>query len=205
MSQRGFIRLPILIAIVLGLGFGASGYLNYSQHQRAEQDKKLLQGQITDLRYQLKQDQQAVGSPSPSPSGSVEPAPTPSPSPSPAVAGTASVAISQFGVRLTATDPLLDLTYAPIQSAGLTVAGFTTESLLAKYPSCKPGALGALVRRPQSQKAPSWNKLVKTLGSYSYYYSAASASDCTNDQAGHNTYAAAKAALANGVLPTLSN
>jgi hypothetical protein len=203
MSQRGFIRLPILIAIVLGLGFGASAYLNYSQHERAEQDKRLLRGQITDLRYQLKQDAM-----SPSPSPSTEPTsstPTPSPSTSPAVAGTASVTISQFGVRLTATDPIVDLTYAPVQSAGLTVAGFTTQSLLAKYPGCKPGALGALVRRPQTQRAPSWNKLVKTIGSYSFYYSGASAFDCTNDREGHNTYAAAKAALTNGVLPTLAS
>jgi uncharacterized protein YgiM (DUF1202 family) len=79
LSQRGAISLPIVIAAVLGLGFGASAYLNYAQYQRAEQDKKLLKGQITDLRYQVDLDKKA--SPSPSPSASPSPSPSTSPTP----------------------------------------------------------------------------------------------------------------------------
>jgi uncharacterized protein YgiM (DUF1202 family) len=89
MSQRGAISLPVVIAVVLGLGFGASAYLNYSQYQRAQQDKKLLKGEITDLRYQVEQDKLAgtTATPSPSPEASVSPSPTPTPSSSPEVAG----------------------------------------------------------------------------------------------------------------------
>jgi len=90
-SNQGFIKLQIIISIALGLGFGASAFLNYQQHQRAEQDKKLLQGEITDLRYQREQDQKASTSPSPSASPSASPSPdtspTPTPSSTPAVAG----------------------------------------------------------------------------------------------------------------------
>lgn len=202
MSQRGSIRLSIVLAVVLGLGFGASAYLNYAQHQQAASDKKLLQGQITDLQYQVKQDQLAAASPSPSPSDS--PSPSPSASPAPAVQGATSITISQYGVKLTATDPVTDLTYAPIQSGGLTVAGFTTQSLLAKYPLCKPGtALGMLVRRPITQKAPVQDKLIKAIGSYNYYFVAATG-NCTNDATGANLLAAARASVANSVMPTLN-
>jgi hypothetical protein len=92
MSQRGAISLPIVIAVVLGLGFGASAYLNMSQYQRAQQDKKLLKGEITDLRYQIKQDQLASGDPSPSPSPEASPSPSPSPSATPVPTTTPEVA-----------------------------------------------------------------------------------------------------------------
>jgi hypothetical protein len=201
MSQRGGISFPIVIAAVLGLGFGASAYLNYAQHAQAMNDKKLLQGQITDLQYQVKQDQLAkASSPSPTPSDS----PTPTPSATPAVAGTTSITVSQYGVKLTATDPITDLTYAPIASGGLTVAGFTTQSLLAKYPACKPGtALGMLVRRPKTQKPPVQDKLIKAIGSYNYYFVAATG-NCTGESAGANILAADRAAIANSVMPTLN-
>lgn len=203
MSTR-FFNLPVIIAAVFGLGLGASMYLNVVQHQRAESDKKLLQGEITDLRYQVKQDQTTV-SPTASPAPSLSPSSSPSPTAEPAVAGTSSVTISQFGVKLTTSDPITDLAYAPQVSARLEVAGFTTESLVAKYPGCKPGtALGMLVRRPKSQKAPSWNKFIKTIDNYSYYYSAATTGNCAPDQAGRDALAAARAALVTTVLPTLS-
>jgi cytoskeletal protein RodZ len=74
-----------VIAAALGLGFGASAFLNVAQFQRADQERKLMQGEITDLRYQVDQDKKNgtadAATPSPSPSGS----PTPSPSASPQV------------------------------------------------------------------------------------------------------------------------
>ncbi len=89
MSTRGFVRLPVVISIALGAGFLASVFLNITQHQQAAQDKKLLQGEITDLRYQVNQDKlAAAGSPSPSPS--VTPLATPEASPSPSAAPTPS-------------------------------------------------------------------------------------------------------------------
>jgi hypothetical protein len=96
MSQRGAVSLPTLVAVVLGLGFGASAYLNYSQYTRTQQDKKLLNGEITDLKYQVVQDHLGTTpTPSSSPGNSAAPSPsstpgagaTPSPSQSPAVAG----------------------------------------------------------------------------------------------------------------------
>lgn len=75
--------LLIVIMAVLGLGLGASIYLNYDQAQRADQERRLLKGEITDLRYQLKQDSEssassASPSPGPSPTPELTPAPTPS-------------------------------------------------------------------------------------------------------------------------------
>jgi len=96
MAPRRGINLPIVIAVVMGLGFGASAFLNMAQYARSEQDKKLLRGEITDLKYQVEQDRLAgnVGaSPSPSPEASETPSPSPdtapTPSASPEVAGAA--------------------------------------------------------------------------------------------------------------------
>ncbi len=206
MSQRG--RAPILLIVImatLGLGLGASGYLNYVQYQRAEQDKKQLQGQITDLRYQLTQNQQLASvktTPSPSP----EPGNSPSSIDAPAVLGTQSVALSQLGVKLSASDPIADLTYAYQPVGVLAVANLTTASLVAKYPACKPGAaLGMIVRRPPGSKpATSASKLIKTLGKYNFYY-VPPTSNCASDASGRAVVAAAQAALTSTVLPTLSN
>ncbi len=90
MNQQGGITLPVVIAVVLGLGLAASAYLNIAQHQAAVQDHKLLQGEITDLRYQVNQDQQtasAPASPTPSPLATPDatPAASPAPTPTPAV------------------------------------------------------------------------------------------------------------------------
>jgi uncharacterized protein YgiM (DUF1202 family) len=88
MSQRGAISLPVIIAAVLGLGFAASVYLNIAQHQRADQDRKLLQGEIVDLRYQIGQDKLATNAtPVPSPEATPDATPEPSPSGTPAVLG----------------------------------------------------------------------------------------------------------------------
>lgn len=96
-SPLGAVKLPVVIAAALGLGLAASAFLNFQQHQRSEQDKKLLQGEIVDLRYQVQQDKLAAASPTPdlsdipsdSPSPSASPTPTPSESPAatPAVLG----------------------------------------------------------------------------------------------------------------------
>ncbi len=207
----GSIKLWVVVAVVLGLGFVASAYLNFYQYQQANQEQSQLQGQITDLTYQVKQDHLPGGdaySPSPSPaanSGSSA-SPSPSPSPSPSVAGTASIKISQFGVNFTVSDPIVDLTYAPTESGGLIVAGLTTQSLLAKYPGCTPSnaALGMLVRRPTGETAPSHDKLVKNLGGYSFYY-VAPLGYCTSDSAGRNIIAADSAALSGTALATLES
>ena len=98
LSQSGFIKLPVVLAAVFGLGLGASMYLNWFQHQQSAQEAKLLNGTIVDLRYQVAQDKLTMGSPSPSPSASPsdsaspEPSPSPVPSSTPAVAGASTVA-----------------------------------------------------------------------------------------------------------------
>src|SRR5229473_1601476 len=96
--QQGSIKLSIVLATALGLGFIASAYLNFYQHQQAAQQQNLLQGQITDLKYQVNLDH---NSPNPSPSASLLPTtdPTPNPSSAPAVAGTASVQINEWSVH----------------------------------------------------------------------------------------------------------
>lgn len=203
----GSIKLWVIIAGTLSLGFIASAYLNFYQYQQAKQEQNQLQGQITDLTYQVKQDHSPGGDASTSPSATPAAGTSPSPSPgaSPAVAGTASIQISQFGVNFTVSDPIVDLTYAPVESGGLIVAGLTTQSLLAKYPGCTPAnaALGMLVRRPQGQAPRSQDKLIKSLGGYSFYY-VAPLSYCTSDSAGRNIIAADSAALSGTALPTLS-
>lgn len=75
--------LPIVIMAVLGVGLGAFIFLYYDQTQRAEQERRLLQGEITDLRYQLKQEGQSSPTPSPTPTPEVTPTPSPTPTPAP--------------------------------------------------------------------------------------------------------------------------
>lgn len=206
MFGKKWLNLPVVIAAVLGLGFGASAYLNVAQHQRAEAEKKLLQGEITDLRYQVKQDQEgktAAADPASETPSEAEATPTPTPVPSPAVAGTASISIGHLDVKLTATDPIADLTYAPEKSGSYTVAAFTTQALVAKYPACKAGALGSLVRKLKTVKPNSGNQLIKPIGSYNYYY-IAPAFTCATDTNGRNEVAAAAAALKTTALPTLA-
>jgi len=208
MTERGFVKLSVVLAVVFGIGFGASAYLNYAQHAASHQEQTQLQGQVNDLTYQLKQD--AAGDPSDLPSPQPDPASGASPSPSPttspvstpAVAGTASVKIAQFGVSFTVTDPIVDLTYAPEPDGSYIVAAFTTQSLLAKYPVCKAGVLGSLVRKPIQAAKSADDTYIKTLNGFKYYYVAAFGY-CASDQAGRDSIAADRAAVQNGALPTL--
>lgn len=206
-NERGAVSLPVILASVFAVGLAASGYLNYYQHQSATQSQKQLQGQITDLTYQVNQDRQtaALGA---SPSATPTPlaTPEPSPTPTPAVAGTGSVSLSQFGVKLTVTDPVADLTYAMATSGAYPVAALTTKSLVAKYTSCAPSnannALGQIVKKPVGKS--STGKLIRQVGVYNYFYLPPTGS-CATDQAGLDVLAADRAAIKNATLPTLSN
>jgi len=197
-QNRSGKNLLIVTAVTFGLGLAASGYLNYVQFGRAKDDKAALTGQLTDLRYQLKQ-QVATAQASPSPT----PEPSPTPSVAPAVLGTTAVNFDQLGVAVATAAPIADLTYAYQLISGLAVANLTTTGLVAQYPACKPGAaLGQLVRRPKTSRAASTSKLIKSFGDYNYYY-VAPAGNCASDAAGRASVAAAKAALLDAVLPTL--
>ncbi len=204
MTEKGGIGvLSAVIIATLSVGLAASMYLNYSIYKNAQDDKRQTQGELTDLRYQVKQDALA-GTASAAP----EPSATPSPSPSPAaVAAAASLAIPEMGVKLTPSDPLTDLSYAMIasQTTGALVAGFKSDSFSTKYPNCAPGsALGQLVRRPSSQAAPSSNKLIVALGGYKYYYYNNPGNTCATSTVGRADAAAADAALVSTILKTLS-
>jgi len=85
------------------------------------------------------------------------------------------------------------------------VANLTTTSITAKYPACKPGlsSLGQLVRRPKTSRAVSGSVLIKTYGNYNYYFNKAVVT-CASDAAGRTAVAAARAALLDTVLPTLT-
>jgi hypothetical protein len=200
-------KLPIVIIAAVSCGFAASAYLNYHQYERAQADKKLLQGQITDLRYELNQ-QKATPSPSTAlddPIPSESPTPSPSPSSTPAVAGANSITISELGIKLTAGDPVTDLTYGMVPSGSYMVAALTTESLIAKYAGCKPSkannVLGEIVRKKPG--VSSTGELIKRVGDYNYFYLKPSGS-CATDASGQNALAAARAAVKNAVLPTLT-
>jgi hypothetical protein len=160
------------------------------------------------------------------PAATPTPAPNTSPSgPTPIVAGTASIRVLLYDATLTLTDPVTDLVYGPVKDGSNTWAGFTTKSLLARYPSCKAGALGTLVRvkapspspspsprtspspspSPSPSRSPSIKQpFKKTINGYTYTYRPAYF-DCTTDQAGRDMLAADRAAIINGVIPTLSN
>lgn len=205
-NQRGAISLLLILAITFGVGLAASAYLNYYQFQRAEQDRQLLERQVTDLRYQVNQNQLASASPSVSPTPTPLATPEGTPTPTPQVAGTASVSISQYGVKLTVSDPVADLTYDMVKNGIYTVSGLSTRALIAKYPACAPSAsnnaLGQIVQKKHGQK--STGVLIKQVGVYDYFYIAPSGY-CAPDQAGRNELAAARAAVKNAALPTLTN
>jgi len=197
--QAGGIKLSVVLASALGVGFIASAYLNFYQHQQASQQQSLLNGQITDLKYQVNQDHA-----SPSPSASLLPTAMPSASATPgAVAGSTNVDISQYGVNINVTDPISDLTYGMVHDGIYTVVGFTSASLLAKNPACKPGSLGELVRWTGPPHAGNVD-LHKSFGGYHYYYKNPTFS-CVDDSDGRNALAADKAALLNSALPTLAD
>ncbi|MDF2461384.1 MAG: hypothetical protein K0S68_787 [Candidatus Saccharibacteria bacterium] len=155
--------------------------------------------------------------PTPAPSTSVKVLPAPTYSPPPKkVAGQASVRLSLYDVTLTVAEPITDLVYGEVKYNGRTIPGFTTERLLAKYTSCKAGALGTLVRTPAKSASPSPSRSVrpstrvdpnapftKTVGAYTYTYQRPSFT-CVTDQDGRNDIAAAIAALKNQALPTIT-
>ena len=122
MSDRGFVKLSVVIAAVLGVGFVASAYLNFAQHQQAQGEQTLLQGQITDLTYQVKQDQLATSpSPTPSPSPAAAAAsptpvgsPTPTPSASPASTATVKIQGNIHSAASPSSTILLSYTHIPI-------------------------------------------------------------------------------------------
>lgn len=206
MRSRGIIIFSLLF------GFVASAFLNAIQHSNAEQQKQALTSELQALQDQAR---------------SLDPETVPSPGPSagpttlPTVAGQSAMKISFFSVSLITTDPIADLVYGSMEGSGTPVAGFTTQTLLAKYPSCKAGALGTLIRKPaptpspspsrtpsrrrspSPTKAPANQPFNKTVAGYTYSYKAPTFI-CANDQAGRNDVAQAIAALKNGALPTLT-
>jgi hypothetical protein len=142
--------------------------------------------------------------PTPSPDDSVTVvSPTPSPTEAPAVAGQKTVHLSLFNIQINVTDPITDLVYGPVKTGSTTSVGFTTEALLAKFPSCKAGALGLLVRYPDAQ-APKWmaTSRIKSAGGYTYFYQKP-AFTCATGKDGTNTVAEAVATLKNSALPGL--
>ncbi|GAC1372467.1 MAG: hypothetical protein NVSMB39_6680 [Candidatus Saccharimonadales bacterium] len=203
-ANSGKINVMAAVALALGLGLAASVYLNIKQSQRAVDDHNLLQGQITDLQYQVKKDAEASA---PAPSTPTRLAtPEPSPTPAPVVAGTSSINVSQLGIKLTASDPVADLTYDMTTSGAYPVAALSTRALISKYPTCKPSAantaLGFIVQKKTG--FTSTGKLIKQAGIYNYFY-IAPIGFCAADTDGRNTLAAARAAVMNAVLPTLIN
>ena len=99
-------KISTVLAVSCAAGLVGSALLNMVQFQRAQQDKKLLQGEITDLRYELNLERGSQITPTPEPEASASPqaSPAASPTPAPEVAGTASVAIPVYGLKLTARD-----------------------------------------------------------------------------------------------------
>jgi len=184
-------RSRLALIFTLLVCFGASAYLNVTQGERAKHDTQQLQAQLTKLQEQARLKRLT------------DPASTPSPSPSPAeVAGEGSVNIAFYGVHITVTDPIIDIVYGPVKDGTYQVAGFATQTLLAKYPNCKAGALGELVR----YKVGVWHGSqppIKTIGEYNYYYKSP-AFTCVTDKPGRDAVASAIAALKNQALPTLS-
>jgi hypothetical protein len=128
---------------------------------------------------------------------------TPRPSNAPLVAGQSVVKVSSYNVQLIVTEPISDLVYGEVKVGTDKVAAFTTETLYAKYPACKPGALGTLLRFKSGTKRYGYQSLNKSIGGYDYYYQKPTFG-CATDQAGLNAVAEAKAALINSALPTLN-
>lgn len=191
----------IIIGVVLGLSIG--DYLHLTNKLKSERDYTVTKATPTPVAAST---------------------PTPSPTNTPLVAGQTAVKILTYHVQIVASDPITDLAYGEMQYNGSAEVGFTTESLLAKYPACKAGALGYLyrtkTRQPTSSTSPSpspssnyyytprttlYNqKFSKTVGDYTYTYVSPS-SNCANDYAGENAVIQAKSALISDALPTLAD
>ncbi len=90
----GLLRRPPLKAVTVLLGAGLVVAVGASiwQAQQSAQDKRLLQGEITDLRYQVSQDRlAATATPTPSPDITPNPSPDASPTPTPVLGDTTQV------------------------------------------------------------------------------------------------------------------
>lgn len=174
LSERGAVNILAVCAVVFGVGLAASAYLNYFQAQRAADEKRLLKGQITDMAYQLAQDRKSLASPAPSSSLSPAASPladaSPTPSPSPSVLGANTLAITELGVSLTATEPVSDLIYAYQPKNGVATIGLTTTGLVSRYPKCVASFLGQISKRAAGAKANNNEHLIKSIGGNSYYY-----------------------------------
>jgi hypothetical protein len=127
-------RGRLTLSILFFLGLCGSAWFNVQQHAQGLQDKKALSDQLATLKNQVQQ--QPVATPTPS----VDPADAP------LLAGQSRVSLSVFGANIIVVDPISDLVYGTVKYNGADTIGFTTQSLLAKYPGCKAGALGTLVR-----------------------------------------------------------
>lgn len=198
--------MRLLNKILNPLLFGAfvvSAALNVAQHSWTEQEKRVLHDELASLQKQADivdgDDQAAL------------------PAQTGPVTGQSTMRISLYGITLTVFDPVSDLVYGEVKDGSGMAAGFTTQTLLAKYPACKAGALGTLVRvkapnKPspsptptrsvQPTRTPANQPFSKTVGGYTYSYRKPAFS-CANDQAGLNAVAAATATVKSGVLPTL--
>ena len=184
-SERGAVNILVVCAIVFGLGLAASGFLNIFQAQRAADERTQLKGQITDLTYQVDQDRKAASShpntTSPTPSSSPLVSTSPSTPPSGAVQKT--VALTELGVSVTASDPVSDLIYTYMPSGGVPTVGFTTSALVSKYPKCTASFIGLITKHPNGSSVKSIEHLIKSIGTNSYYYVPASV-ECAPDADG---------------------
>jgi hypothetical protein len=205
LSERGATSVVMVCAVVFGLGLVASVVLNLLQAQRAADDKAQLQGQITDLTYQVEQDHKKLaGSTVTSPTPSVSPTPSASPSPSatPAVLGSQTIKLTELGVSVTVSDPVGDLVYKSQPKNGVSIVGLTTASLNAKYPKCVASFLGQISKRADGAKANTNETLIKSIGGNSYYY-IKPVVECATDAAGKALRANLVNTIQASVLPTL--
>ncbi len=188
MKQRGSTFFTTVIILALLGGLGASGYLNYHQAQQRVLTQRQTNDQLSQLQQQVSQYKTALAALNGS-------------SGSPAAAK--SVTFAQLGVKVTPSDPVIDLTYTYQKVNGDDVANLTTSSLLVQYPACKPGvALGKLVRR-SSSSMNTGGKFLQVLGGYSFYYESAGGT-CATDTTGRQLLIDARNTLSTIVFTTLA-
>jgi len=196
-------RGRITLSILFFLGLCGSAWYNVQQHTQSVQDKKVLSDQLATLKNQA------------SHLPAITPTPAADPADAPLLAGQSRVSLSLFDASIIVVDPISDLVYGPMYAGNNTI-GFTTESLLAKYPDCKAGALGTLVRTKVSStpkptptpstsafRTPSNQPFSKYMGGYLYTYRP-TYSVCADDKTGEDALAADIDALKNQALPTIS-
>ena len=209
MARLKLPSLPILIATACALGFVGSAVLNMIQFQHNQDNTKLLQGRITDLQYQYNLDH---ASPTPQPTEASAGTPTPTPAPeapaTPAVAGSTVVTIGgDLNIKLTATDPVADLTFWLTTSGQYHPASLTTISLKSKYSACGSGAannaLGWIINEKTRTTDSKGQPPFKVIGADHYFYQAPSGY-CATDDAGKAALDTGRAAVKNTVLATVT-